>query len=126
MLAGRAIKGIPSTNPQISNARATTRTRFPRLLKNITAMDGLSFASKQISLCTPQGNPFSQDFPNCSVQARQFIYSQRTSRAAWINSSQPHTFIGIAIAQPGKDALIQQHRLKYSTALRELSGEYIN
>jgi hypothetical protein len=98
---------IPTTDSQMSNRRRATWARLPSAFKNIAAMLRLSLSPKQIPLCAAKRDSFCQYFLNCGMQAGQFALAQRSRGAPRINASQPKTFVSVAIAKPGQDALVQ-------------------
>jgi hypothetical protein len=64
MLTVGAIERISPANFCKHNPSPTPWTRLPRFLKDMPAMDRLSFATEQVALRSPQGDPFREHFYN--------------------------------------------------------------
>jgi hypothetical protein len=66
-----------------------------------------------------------QDFQESQSEAFQFCAGETAGGAAWTNSSPEEAFVGIYVADPGKELLIEQSGLDGQLALAEEKGEAV-
>ncbi len=106
---------IPPADADAGDRRLAARAGAAGALEDVAAVLRLALTAKEVALGAAQRQPLLQHLVDGRTQLADLVLAQRRRRAPRVDARQPHALVGVAVAQPGHHALVEQHALEHAT-----------